>query len=143
MISYPERVKIQRSSIPKISKIHSCVWKLQVKALKTVNFGQKWPNFRLKWPKNFKSEFSRHIEYDFLKEDNKNNFHNKTKYDWFPGKSQNSKKFSIPKIRKIYSGVWKMQAKNTQKWLFWPNFDHFWPFWGSKNFSTKKFLVVI
>ena len=20
----------------------------------------------------------------------------------------------------------------------WPNFDHFWPFWGSKNFSTEK-----
>ena len=34
------------------------------------------------------SEFSRHIEYDFLKEDHKNNFHtNKTQYDWFPGKS--------------------------------------------------------
>ena len=28
--------------------------------------------------KNFaKSEFSRHIEYDFLKEDHKNNFHSK------------------------------------------------------------------
>ena len=20
----------------------------------------------------------------------------------------------------------------------WPNFDHFWPFWGPKIFSTKK-----
>ena len=40
------------------------------------------------------SEFSQHIEYDFLKEDHKNSFHtNKTQYDWFPGKSQNSKKF--------------------------------------------------
>ena len=50
---------------------------------------------------------------------------NKTQYDWFPGKGQNSKKFSakfkqnpttsknhrvvsILKIRKIYSGVWKI-----------------------------------
>ena len=41
------------------------------------------------------SEFSRRIEYEFLKEDHNNNFHtNKTQYDWFPGKSQNSKKFS-------------------------------------------------
>ena len=22
----------------------------------------------------------------------------------------------------------------------WPNFDHFWPFWGSKKFSTEKFV---
>ena len=35
-------------------------------------------------------ELSRHIEYDFLKEDHKNNFHtkNKTQYDWFPGKTK-------------------------------------------------------
>ena len=40
------------------------------------------------------SKFSWHIEYDFLKDYHKNNFHtNKTQYDWFPGKSQNSKKF--------------------------------------------------
>ena len=41
------------------------------------------------------SEFYQHIEYNFLKEDHKNNFHtNKTQYDWFPGKRQNSKKFN-------------------------------------------------
>ena len=28
MIGSPERVKIQRSSIPKIKKIHSCIWNL-------------------------------------------------------------------------------------------------------------------
>ena len=40
------------------------------------------------------SEFSQHIHYDFLKEDHKGSFNtNKTQYDWFPGKSQNSKKF--------------------------------------------------
>ena len=39
--------------------------------------------------------YSHHIEYDIMKKDHKNNFHtNKTQYDWFPGKSQNSKKFS-------------------------------------------------
>ena len=37
MIGSPERVKIQRSSIPKIRKIHSGVWKLKVKTFKTVN----------------------------------------------------------------------------------------------------------
>ena len=45
------------------------------KTLKTVNFGQKilvlnGQNFAV-------SEFSRHIEYDFLKEDHKNDFHTK------------------------------------------------------------------
>ena len=45
------------------------------------------------------SEFSRHIEYDFLKEDHKNNFHTK--------------------IRKIHSGLWKLKAKNLQNCQFW------------------------
>ena len=45
------------------------------RTLKTVNFGQKMalingPNFAI-------SESSQHIEYDFLKEDHKNNFHTK------------------------------------------------------------------
>ena len=52
MIGSPERVKIQRSSIPKIRKIHSCVWKLYVKNSQKSQFlSKKWPNFRLKWPK--------------------------------------------------------------------------------------------
>ena len=40
------------TSILKIRKIHSGVWKFQVKKiLKTVNFGKKWQNFGLKYPK--------------------------------------------------------------------------------------------
>ena len=51
MIGSPERIKIQRSSIPKIRKIHSCVWKLYVKNSQNSQFlPKKWPNFRLKWP---------------------------------------------------------------------------------------------
>ena len=74
MIGSPERVEIQRSSIPKIRKIHSCV---RVKNLKTVNFGEKGKTFVLHGQNFAISEFSRHIEYDFLKEDHKNNFHTK------------------------------------------------------------------
>ena len=44
------------------------------KTLITVNFGQK---MALNGPKFAISEFSQHIEYDFLKEDHKNNFHTK------------------------------------------------------------------
>ena len=50
---------------------------------------------------------------------------------------------SIPKIMKIYSGVWKILAKNTQKWLFWPKMSKFWPFlailWVKKFFDRKNF----
>ena len=45
---------------------------------------------------------------------------------------------SIPKIMKIYSGVWKILAKNTQKWLFWPKMAKFWPFFG--HLGVKKFF---
>ena len=87
---------IRTTSIPKIRKIHSGVWKLKAKNLQNCQF----------WPKNGQilatngqilviSEFSRHIHYDFLKEDHKGSFHTK--------------------IMKIYSGVWKTQAKNLQK----------------------------
>ena len=56
-------------------------------------------------------KFSRHIEYDFVKEDHRNNFHtNKTQYDWFPGKSQNSKK-----LKRIRDNFWKIEPKNSQK----------------------------
>ena len=40
------------------------------KTLKTVNIGQKWPNFEY-------LRFSSHAEYGFLKENHKNNFHTK------------------------------------------------------------------
>ena len=90
--------------IPKIRKIHSGVWKLKAKNLQTVNFGQKMAKF-------WRSQI-------------------------FPGiytmilSKKTTRVFSIPKIKKIYSSIWKIQAKNTQKWLFW----------GSKNFSTKNFF---
>ena len=65
---------IRSTFILKIRKIHSGVWKLMQKTLKTVNFGPKMalngPNFAI-------SEFLQHIEYDFLKEDHQNNFHTK------------------------------------------------------------------
>ena len=45
---------------------------------------------------------------------------------------------SILKIMKVHSGVWKILAKNTQKWLFWPEMAKFWPqmakFWPPQNF---------
>ena len=82
MIGSPERVKIQRSSIPKIRKIHSCVWKLQVKNSQNSQFWQKNGQVFVLNGQNFaKSEFSRHIEYDFLKEDHKNNFLTKNQED--------------------------------------------------------------
>ena len=69
---------IRTTSIPKIRKIHSGVWKLQGKNSQNCKF----------WPKNGQilatngqilatSEFSRHIHYDFLKEDHKGSFHTK------------------------------------------------------------------
>ena len=74
MIGFQERVKIQRSSIPKLGRFIAVLGSYRSKTLKTVNFGQKMtlngPNFAI-------SEFSQHIECDFLKEDHKNNFHTK------------------------------------------------------------------
>ena len=123
MIGSPERVKIQRSSIPKIRKIHSGVWKLKVKTFKTVNFAQKmakfWQQMTKLWPsQNFPGIYTM-------------NFSKKI-----------TRVVSVPQIMKIYSGVWKIYAKNTQKWLFWPNwqnFDHFLPFWGSKFCHIRIF----
>ena len=87
---------IRTTSIPKVRKIHSGVWKLKAKNLQNCQF---WPKngkiFVLNGQKFAISEFSQHIEYDFLKDNHQKNFHtNKTEYDWFPGKSQNSKKFN-------------------------------------------------
>ena len=74
MIGSPERVRIQRSSIQKLGRFIAAFGSYMSKTLKTVNFGQKMalngPNFAI-------PEFSQHIEYDFLKEDHKNNFHTK------------------------------------------------------------------
>ena len=72
MIGSPERLKIQRSSIAKIRKTLAVFGSYKSKTLKTVSVCQKMalngPNFAI-------SEFPQHIEYDFLKEDHKNNFH--------------------------------------------------------------------
>ena len=115
---------IRTTFIPKIRMVQSCVWKLKARNLQNCHF----------WPKNVQilatngqilaiSEFSRHMHYDFLKEDHKGSFHTKN-----------------------YENLqWRLEdiGQNTQKLVFWPNFDHFWPLLGSKNLSTKKFLVVI
>ena len=79
MIGSPERVKIQRSSYQKLGRFITMFGSYRPKTLKTCQY----------WPKNGQilvlngqnsaiSEFSRHIENDFLKEDHKNNFHTKT-----------------------------------------------------------------
>ena len=47
IIGSPERVKIQRSSIPKIRKIHSCVWKLYVKNSQNSQFLPKMTALRV------------------------------------------------------------------------------------------------
>ena len=109
---------IRTTSVPKIRKIHSGLWKLKAKIFKTVHFGQKWPNFGHKWPNLAISEFSRHIHYDFLKEDQRVVF--------------------IPKIMKIYSGVWKIQAKNSKNCQFWPKNGQIFVLNG-QNFAKSEF----
>ena len=73
-IEYDLLKNIRTTSIPKIRKIHSGVWKLEVKNSQNCQF---WPKMALNGPNLAISEFSQHIEYDFLKEDHKNNFHTK------------------------------------------------------------------
>ena len=51
------------------------------------------------------SELSWYIEYDFLNQDHKKNFHTK--------------------IRKIHRGVWKLQVKNSHHCQFWPKISKF------------------
>ena len=82
------KIKIQRSSIPKIRKILASFGSYRSKTHKTVILAKNGQSFVIN-DQNFAiSEFFRHIVYDFLKEDHKNNFQ--------------------PKIRKIHSGVWKL-----------------------------------
>ena len=72
------------------------------------------------------SEFSRHIHYDFLKEDPKGSLHTK--------------------LWKFISAFGRYRPKTLKNGYFgqkWPNFYHFLPFLGSKIFTTKKFLVSI
>ena len=65
---------IRTTSKPKIRKIHSSIWKLQVKDSQNCRF---WPKMALNGPNFAISEFSQHIEYDFLIEDHKNILHTK------------------------------------------------------------------
>ena len=81
MIGSPERGKDQ-SSIPKIRKIHSCVWKLYVKNSQNSQFLQKIGQiFVLNGQSFAESEFSRHSECDFFKENYMKNMHTKNKED--------------------------------------------------------------
>ena len=105
MIGSPERVKIPWSSIQKIRKIHSCVWKFIGQKLSKQSILAKNGQILVLNGQNFAiSEFSRHIEYDFLKVDYKNN---------------------LPKIKKIHNGVWKLLAQNSKIGLKWTKFCYF------------------
>ena len=72
MIGSPERVKIQKVPYQKLGKFIAAFRSYRSKTLKTVNliFVLNDQNFAT-------SEFSRHIEYYFLKEHHKNNFQSK------------------------------------------------------------------
>ena len=102
---------IRTTSIPKIWKIRRSIWK--IKAKKWPNFGHKWPNFgHLRIFSAYTIRFSK----------------------------KDHKVVSIRKIMKVYSGVGRYRPKTLKNGLFgqiWPNFDHFWPFWGFKSFRTK------
>ena len=108
---------IRTTSIPKIRKIHSGVWKLQAKNSQNCQY----------WPKNGQilalkgqifaiAEFSRNIHYDLLKEDHKSSFHTKN-----------------------YENLQRCLEDIGQKhyWLLWPKmaiFDHF----GVKEIFDQK-----
>ena len=110
---------IRTTSIPKIRKIHSDIWKLTAKNLPNVNFGQKI------------SEFSWHIHYDFLKEDHKGSFHTK---NWY----ENYENFyrRLEDIGQKHSKM-AILAKNGQILTIFGHFG------GQKIFRPKTFLVVI
>ena len=93
MIGSPERVKIQRSSIPKIRKIHVCVWKLEVKNSQNSQFWQKMA--KISPNQNFPGTQS------------------------MISSKKAIRTTSIPKIGKINSGVWKLQVKTSQNCQFW------------------------
>ena len=119
---------IRTTSIPKIWKIRSGVWKLQVKNSQNCQF----------WPKNGQilatngqilaiSEFSRHINYDFLKEDHKGSLHTKN-YEILQRRLED--------IGQKHSKM-AILAKNGQILTIFGHFG------GQKFFRPKKFLVVI
>ena len=59
----------------KIEKFIAVFASYRLKTLKTVNFRQKDQNLVSNGHNFVILEFSRHIEYDFLKEDHESNFH--------------------------------------------------------------------
>ena len=68
--------KFKEAPYQKLGRFIAAFGSYMSKTLKTVNFCQKIDQMSVLNDQSFaKSEFSRHIEYDFLKEDNKNNFH--------------------------------------------------------------------
>ena len=70
------------------------------------------------------SEFSRHIRYDFFKEDHEGSFHTKYYENFLAA-------FGKYRPKKLKNGYFDQK---------WPNFDHF---GGQKIFRPKKILVVI
>ena len=73
------------------------------------------------------SEFSRHIEYNFLEEK-----HIRTTF--------------IPKIGRLHSRIQKLQAKNFPKCQFWSKMANFWPqmakFWPFQNFPSIQSMIL-
>ena len=115
---------IRTASIPKIRKIRSGVWMLKAKNLQNCQF----------WPKNGQilatkgrilaiSEFSRHIHYDFLKEDHKGSFHIKN-YEILQRRLED--------IGQKHSKM-AILAKNGQIWTIFGHFG------GQKIFRPKNF----
>ena len=77
MIGSPERVKFKEVQYQKLGRFIAAFGSYMSKTLKTVNFAKNGQIFVLNGQSFAKSELSRHIEYDFLKEDHKNNFYTK------------------------------------------------------------------
>ena len=66
--------KFKEVTYQKLGRFIAVLGSYRSKTLKTVNFYQK---MALNGPNYAISEFSQHIEYDFLKENHQNNFHTK------------------------------------------------------------------
>ena len=97
-------------------------WRLEVIGPKISKLALNGQNFAIPWPKLPISEFFRHIEYDFLKEDHKNNFHNK-------------------KLGRFIAAFGRYKPKTLKNGYFgqkWPNFDHYLRFLGVKKFFDQK-----
>ena len=109
MIGSPERAKIQRSSIPKIRKIHCGVWKLQAQNSK---IGLKWTKFRYSMCKNSPYQNFPGIQSMIFSKRTITTTSIPTIHSMI-GSPERAKiqRSSIPKIRKIHSCVWKLQVK--------------------------------